>query len=78
MTSYGMSDGFKMGVPSVGEDDPVFFMFKTFHYRIHAFEYRFRTVKCDMLCHVNGCVVFLYKFTEYSDFFFLWFWQVKC
>ena len=49
MTSYGMSDGFKMGVPSVGEDDPVFFMFKTFHYRIHSFENHFRTVKCDVL-----------------------------
>ena len=48
MTSYGMSDSFNMGVSSVGEDDPVFFMFETFHYRIHAFEYHFRTVKCYM------------------------------
>ena len=49
MTSYGVSDCFDMGVSSVGEDDPVFFMFKTFHYRIHSFEYHFRTIKCDVL-----------------------------
>lgn len=48
MTSYGMSDGFNMGVSYVGEDDPVFFMFETFHYRIHTLKYRFRTVECDM------------------------------
>ena len=49
LTSYGVSDCFDMGVSSVGEDDPVFFMFKTFHYRIHSFENHFRTVKCDVL-----------------------------
>ena len=48
LTSYGVSDCFDMGVSSVGEDDPVFFMFETLHYRIHAFEYHFRTVKCYM------------------------------
>lgn len=48
LTSYGVSDCFDMGVSSVGEYDPVFFMFETLHYRIQAFEYHFRTVKCDM------------------------------